>query len=48
MENYKEIYTSINKMNGGFLVSRANEDETEQKIITDLDEAIAWIKEVLV
>ncbi len=48
MENYKEIYTSINKMNGGFLVSRSNEDDIEQKIFTNLNDAIDWIKEVLV
>lgn len=44
-----EVYTSINKMDGGFLVTRTNhEDETEQKIFTNLNKAIAWIKEVLV
>lgn len=43
-ESYKEIYTSINKMDGGFLVTRDN----EQKIFTNLNKAIAWIKEVLV
>ena len=44
----KEIYTSINKMDGGFLVSRDNGGVGEQKIFTNLNKAIAWIKEVLV
>lgn len=46
----QEIYTSINKMDGGFLVTRFNpsDDQSEQKIFTNLNKAIAWIKEVLV
>lgn len=43
-KEFKEIYTSINKMDGGFLVTR----EDEQKIFLNLNKAIAWIKEVLV
>jgi hypothetical protein len=48
MEEIKEVYTSINKMDGGFLVTRSNGDDSEQKIFTNLNKAIAWIKEVLV
>jgi hypothetical protein len=48
-EKVVEIYTTINKMDGGFLVSRNDEDgNAEQKIFTNLNKAIAWIKEVLV
>jgi hypothetical protein len=44
-----EIYTSINKMDGGLLVTRTlTNEKNEQKIFTNLNKAIAWIKEVLI
>lgn len=44
----KEVYVSINKIDGGMIATRQNGHEAEQKIFTNLNKAIAWIKEVLV
>lgn len=43
-----EVYVSINKIDGGLIAMRQKDGEAEQKIFTNLNKAIAWIKEVLV
>lgn len=43
-----EVYVSINKMDGGVIAMRQKDNVAEQKIFTNVNKAVAWIKEVLV
>ena len=43
-----EVFVSITKMNGGFLALRSANQNCEQRIFTNMNKAVSWIKEVLV